>query len=441
LDYGRTFRIGKGEKEEFFMKRLAVLLLILTMIFSIQSLAVATNGDNLIGVGPISRAMGGVGIAYPLDSISAVFANPAAMCFGPYCPASDVDFAGTLFMPDVKAEIRLPGATFKANSDDEAYAIPAIGLSIPITKSLPFWRFGLSAYGVSGLGVDYRDSSLDQPTFYPSPPLPGPAPLITGEYTQLQKMKFAPAIAFQPNNQWSFGLAGHINYSTLDLRDGSEPGYSFGAQLGVIYKPIDQLSLGVSYVSPQETDFDRVADFDPPSGLDRLTLESPQTLGFGAAYTLLNNKVILEGDVKWINWGDAKGYEDFGWDDQWVFAFGVQVQPIYGLFLRAGYNYAKSPVNTNNGFVGSSMTKVQGKSLPQYYYETFRIIGFPAIVEQHLTFGVGYEFTQSFGVHLGYMHAFEETIKESGTDLFGQPVTIQSTLSEDAVDFGLIWRF
>lgn len=423
------------------MKRLTVVLLILTLIFGLQSLAVATNGDNLIAIGPIARAMGGVGVAYPLDSISAVFANPAAMCFGPYCPASDVNFAGTLFMPNVKAEVQLPDATYKANSDDEVYAIPAIGLSIPISKSLPFWRFGLAAYGVSGLGVDYRESKLDQPTFYPSPPAPMPAPLIAGDYTQLQKMKFAPAIAFQPNNQWSFGLAGHINYSTLDLGEGSDPGYSFGVQAGVLYKPIDQLSLGVSYVSPQETTFDNVADFDPPTGLDNLKLESPQTLAFGAAYTLLNNKVILEGDVKWINWGNAKGYEDFGWDDQWVFALGVQYQPIYGLFLRAGYNYAKSPVDKNNGFVGFEMTKVQGHSMPKYYYETFRIIGFPGIVEQHLTCGVGYEFTPNFGVHMGYMHAFEESIKESGTDLFGQPVTIKSTLSEDAVDFGLVWRF
>ena len=67
--------------------------------------AMATNGDNLIGVGPISRAMGGVGIAAPQDAISAVFANPAAMCFGPFCPSSQVDFAGTLFMPDVSASV------------------------------------------------------------------------------------------------------------------------------------------------------------------------------------------------------------------------------------------------------------------------------------------------------------------------------------------------
>ena len=76
----------------------------------------ATNGDNLIGVGPISRAMGGVGIANPQDAISAVFANPAAMCFGPYCPSSQFDFAGTLFMPEQQAKIQASGQTYKANS-------------------------------------------------------------------------------------------------------------------------------------------------------------------------------------------------------------------------------------------------------------------------------------------------------------------------------------
>lgn len=47
--------------------------------------------------------------------------------------------------------------------------------------------------------------------------------------------------------------------------------------------------------------------------------------------------------------------------------------------------------------------------MPTYYYETFRIIGFPAIVEQHLTFGIGYMFTESLKIDVGYMYAFENT--------------------------------
>ena len=91
------------------MKQIFKIGSILFFTLSLSTLVLATNGDNLIGVGPISRAMGGVGIAAPQDAISAVFANPAAMCFGPFCPTGEVDFAGTMFIPDVKAKVSGPG--------------------------------------------------------------------------------------------------------------------------------------------------------------------------------------------------------------------------------------------------------------------------------------------------------------------------------------------
>src|SRR5258708_18847305 len=123
----------------------------------------ATNGDNLIGIGPNSRAMGGVGIAIPQDAISAVFANPSAMCFTSGCACSEINFAGTLFMPHIKGEVADSSGIFRADSDEKVYAIPAIGLSLPIDPETRRWRFGLSAYGVTGLGVDYRGTALDQP--------------------------------------------------------------------------------------------------------------------------------------------------------------------------------------------------------------------------------------------------------------------------------------
>ena len=240
------------------MKKIFKMSVMVGLVVLWASLALATNGDNLIGVGPISRAMGGVGIAAPQDAISAVFSNPAAMCFGPYCPASEFNFAGTLFMPKVDAKVNLGGQTIKANSNDNVYAIPAIGISTPITKTMPLWRFGLAAYGVSGLGVDYRNSSTwtSQTT-----------PISAGfpwwpDNTPLQIMKFAPAIAFEPNSQISFGLAAHIDYATLDLGSGSSTSYAFGVQLGVLYKPLDQLSLGATYVTPQKNTFDNVNDFN-----------------------------------------------------------------------------------------------------------------------------------------------------------------------------------
>lgn len=426
------------------MRKIILFMAILALTLVLAPAVMATNGTNLISIGPISRAMGGTGIAAPQDAISAVFANPAAMCFGPYCPSSEVNFSGTLFMPKIDAKITTADGVIKADSEDNVYAIPAIGLSVPISETPQNWRFGLAAYGVSGLGVDYRDTAIDNATY----PAPGNPPVASGEYTELQVMKFAPSLSFQLLPNLSLGLAFHINYANLDLRNGGSTDYAFGIQPGIIYKPIDNLSLGLTYISPQKATFDRVVDFDQNGISDDLDLEAPQQVGFGAAYHFTGIDLLLEADTKWINWSDADGYDDFDWDDQWVFAVGAQWQPIQGLFLRAGYNYSESPVNEHNGWDGSfgatgpnSVTNVQGKNIPTYYYETFRTIGFPAVVEHHVTFGVGYKITPTVELNVGYMYAFENDITERGTDPLGRPVEIESNLSEQAIDFGFTWRF
>ncbi len=410
-------------------------------VLTFMGFASATNGDNLMAVGPIARSMGGVGIAAPQDAISAVFANPAAMCFGPYCPGTEVNFGGTLFMPKVDATVTTSdGNVINASSDRKVYAIPAIGLSVPITNQ---WRFGLAAYGVSGLGVDYRNTSID------GAPLPGSGgqfPLLQGEYTQLQIMKFSPSISYQVNNNLSLGLGVHIDYANLDLRNGSSFNYGIGAQLGAIYKVADMITLGATYVTPQEVDYKNVVG--TPAGSRDLKLASPQQVGVGIAMEPIRNTLLLEVDGRWINWSSATGYDDFDWKDQWALALGAQYKPTKQLAFRIGYNYANNPVNEHNNFVGFNGTQnppttfVQGIPFPNYYYETFRIIGFPAVAKQHVSFGIGYEISNKFALNAGYTHAFKETISENGTTPTSPvPVTLKSELSEDSIEFGVTWRF
>jgi long-chain fatty acid transport protein len=438
----RRAKVGEqysgNQGKEIVMRKIFMMLAIVGCVVTVVSpAAMATNGDNLISIGPISRSMGGVGIAAPQDAISAVFSNPAAMCFGPYCPGAEVDFAGTLFTPKVDASVNIGGTEFSADSDKKTYAIPAIGLSVPIN---PQWRFGLAAYGVSGLGVDYRGTSLDQPSYAPF----GGAPLIAGEYTQLQIMKFAPSIAYQPTSNFSAGLAVHIDYANLDLRSGSSFNYAIGVQLGAIFKPADMVSIGATYISPQKVDHEDVVNFN--GTLYNLKLQAPQQVGLGIAIEPIKDSLLIEVDGRWINWASATGYDDFDWKDQWVLGIGAQYKPIKQLALRVGYNYTNNPVREHNDFVGATptgptVTPVQGIPFPTYYYETFRIIGFPAIVKQHITFGIGYEISKRFAVNAGYTHAFKETITENGTTFTGQPVTLQSHLSEDSLELGFTWRF
>ena len=421
------------------MRKLLTIFLALVLIATLAPAVFATNGTELIGIGPTSRSMGGVGIASPQDAISAVFSNPSAMCFGPYCPTSQFDFAGTIFMPEPKAEITASGQTTKANARDQNYAIPAIGFSVPIGGPDTRWRFGLSAYGISGLGVDYRDTKLDQPNYF------GPgAPLAAGTYTNYQLMKFAPTIAYQVLPNLSVGTSMQVNYSTLDLGDGGVAAYSYGVKLGATYKPLDQLSLGLVYTSPQNATYNHVYDFSGNGRRQNLSLEQPQEVGFGVAYEFLKPRVLLETNVKWINWSDAKGYDDFDWNDQWVFAVGGQWEAIDHLFFRAGYSYAENPVDDHdgwNGTFGADFVGVQGKSLPRYYYETFRVIGLPAIVEHHIAAGVGYELGENLVLNLSYMHAFENKLSENGSALDGSNANVQSKLSEDSLSFAFTWRF
>ncbi len=73
------------------MKRSILLLSVLFVMALSATSALATNGDNLIGIGPTSRSMGGVGIAAPQDAISAIFSNPATLAFTP-APDTDLNF-------------------------------------------------------------------------------------------------------------------------------------------------------------------------------------------------------------------------------------------------------------------------------------------------------------------------------------------------------------
>lgn len=379
--------------------------------------------------------MGGVGVASPQDAVSAVFANPAAMCFTPHCPSADADFMGTIFVPRVKATVSSGGVGYSADGKSKVYPIPALGVSFGF-DSLPTFRFGFGAYGVSGMGVDYKGRSIDQNNFFGTN-----APLASGTYTDLQIMKFAPSISWQPLYWLSLGMAVHIDYSTLDLRQGNENNFGWGLQFGAIAKPTDQISLGVSYITPQPIKYGDIADFDGDGAMDNLTLESPNQLAFGVAYEPLPQKFLVEANVKWLNWSGAQGYKDFDWSDQWVFAIGAQYRPIPKLALRAGYNYGQSPVKKHSGWDGTQMVAVQDKLMPRYYYESFRVIGFPAITEHHVTAGVGYDITDKFNLRLGFMWAFDNTLTEHGTNVAGQQAMLQSTLGEYSVDLGFVWRF
>lgn len=184
-------------------------------------------------------------------------------------PRFQVDFAGTVFLPATHGKIEAPAAGINVSnrSQSNVFVVPAIGLSTPITPSL---RFGIAAYGTSGLGTDYRNRFTEL----------GPG---AGIFTQYQVMKFAPNLAYKITDNLSVGANVQIDYAALDLGEGTSSGYNVGFQFGAIYK-IGQVSIGLSYVTPQTINHERVFDFTGNGVKDSLKLQMPQTLGFGIAY-------------------------------------------------------------------------------------------------------------------------------------------------------------
>ena len=71
-------------------------------------------------------------------------------------------------------------------------------------------------------------------------------------------MKFAPTAAFQVNDWLSLGAALNIDYSTMDLGGGNGANYGIGGQFGIIVKPHEKISLGLTYITPQPVNYRNV---------------------------------------------------------------------------------------------------------------------------------------------------------------------------------------
>ena len=164
----------------------------------------------------------------------------------------------------------------------------------------------------------------------------------------------------------------------------------FGYSLGGYFDINKDLTLAASYTSAISMKYDNQLSsaskpFSLPSGDFADDLEQPAELKAGIAYKMDN--ITLTGDFKQIKWGDAKGYSDFGWEDQNVFAIGAKYQGD-GFWLGAGYNKADNPIKEQ----AAMMSYAGGVK------NMFNNVFFPATTEQHISIGGGYNLTKNVAI-------------------------------------------
>ncbi len=181
---------------------------------------------------------------------------------------------------------------------------------------------------------------------------------------------------------------------------------------GVSQSVADATSSALLSLMPDST-IGAAIDATNPANLDDLTLEQPFEIALGFSYDV-TKKMTFTADYRYIAWGQSEGYGDFGWENQHVFALGMQYKAKH-FIVRAGYNYANSPIKDATGEFGSLLTNVQGHYVFDQALSMLNLVGFPAISTTHFTAGLGYAFSKDMDFDFAIVFSPESTVSRSGT--------------------------
>jgi len=383
----------------------------------------ATDGHFLHGVGAVNSAMGGAGVASNADLLGAFYLNPAGLLDG---EGTRVALSMELFKADRTVSSRITGFGGGATrSKSEFVPVPAFAWATSVNDKL---TVGVGGLGIGGFGVDYAQDN--------SNPILAPRPMGFGQvFSNFGLMKVSPALAFKASEKLTLGFALNVDWASLAVdpmptaSPAFDPGpdgvpmtqddrafysratatdgaFGFGFQAGLIVNATEHVNLGLSYSSPQWfQDFEYHSVYENPNlpnfGQARsftFAMDVPAVYIGGIAVD--TDRLLWTADAKYITYSSTAGFDEqgfdqtgavkgFGWDDIWVLATGLQFSPTDRFSLRGGWNYSQNPVPD-----GLSMFNVPA----------------PAIMQNHLTLGLGFMPFDGVNVNLAYYHVFETSI-------------------------------
>lgn len=361
--------------------------------------------------------MGGafVGLA---DDFSALYWNPAGIAqfkskyFGFYgtdlIPSSTykmdaiIPNVGAVTLVDAKAESKhyLAGMAAYYHPVSE-YLVASIGVYVP------------SGLGASWRGRDFAAVSANKAYEWMS---------------RIGVVTIAPALAYQVNDMIFVGGALNINYGMFDIKThaGTTPvlvggvimdvdlgqygesmsGWGYGATFGILVKPTDMLSAGVTLRTASEVKFKGEASISnlgllglmPETDVKR-NVTWPMWIAGGLAFRPMES-LILTADIQWTQWskidvmeteyvdtfwklfmaasGDDK--RPMHWRNQAQYRFGAEYKFNEKFSFRGGYYWDPSP----------APNKTMNVLLPNYDFNVFTLgVGY-ALNGLQLDFGFEY---------------------------------------------------
>ncbi len=402
------------------MRKIVLLIsFMLSLVLAFSDVSVwATNASQVIGVGPISRSMGGTGIANPQSGVSAIYLNPAAMpglTKVQGLKGMRAEFGASLFQPFVTGGVT--GSEEK--SADNLFAIPAIGLVLPTGSGT---AVGFAAVGLGGNGTDYRNAS--------------------GGRTLLIQMDFIPAFGIElMNGMLAFGISVPVTWQVLDMNVGTRTGSS--SALGISTKIGALLSLkaikigAYGKINLLKPNHSNAINGNTGSGPQAIKIQPPNELGIGFSFVGVE-KLVINLDAKYIMWSSAEGYGSsgtainffpsdvaFNWKDQIVIAFGLQYR-LHKMFVaRLGYNFGSDALR---GFDGNNA------------FDGGNLVAAPAIAKHHITGGFGIDVDKNIQFNVGVVYAPKVTKTVNMAAAFGG-TSYTATNEQLSIDLGIAAKY
>jgi long-chain fatty acid transport protein len=310
----------------------------------------------------------GQGEAYvaQADDASAIYYNPAGLT-----QVKGTEFTSGGMIVFRNARYNPPGPGGNVSLTDPAYLAHFYGVS---DFGMERWRIGIGVNLPFGNAMDWGENT----------------PFKYGiTKSELRVINFQPTLAFKVNDQLSIGaglnildaetsLERMVPFSQIlpsppfppGLPDGRfrfyGNGQALGGTAGVLWRPCDQHSFGVTYRSPFEIRFDGHAavSSDPTGGAfgrspAHAAIQFPQSVTIGYAFRPMK-KLKLEVDAEWTDWdslnkvrlhssnatfdNDPGSTLLFNWKSGWFYEFGAQYNLNDNWALRAGYIYSENTV-------------------------------------------------------------------------------------------------
>ncbi len=352
--------------------------LLITLCF-LSVLSLVANGVSLNSIGPKAAAMGGAFVGQA-DDATAVYWNPAGLV--------GQDATINLSLVDVYEYPTYKNETYGIDAEgaDEHYLSPHLFMNYAKDKFA--WGFGI--YVPHGLGADWDGDNFTS--------LAGPEmlegvianPFAGKEFewkSKIAMISVSSSAAYQVSDRFSVGIAVNINHGSMEIKRGEDrldivsspgdillgsdgkidtqyheevEGSGTSFNLGVKYKIMENLDLGLAYHSPSVVALKGDATLAFATGDEELyvrrDLELPMWVGMGLSYKP-NDRWTLNLDAQFTNWSTFDKMvtqvlmEDstenivthMDWEDCIQYRFGMEYKATKCLALRAGYFYDPAP--------------------------------------------------------------------------------------------------